>query len=341
MAASCAPFSGVAGAVVAVAPGIVVVATVPDGEPLRVLSMITAITPKTMTVSSVASNAIPCSRSEPCTLRRLRLKASMWANGIGAGSDLKGVTAGHGGPANAGVVTVQVLEIGTSRCARGAAMIQPFRLVASSVSSKSSMRSMDASMSTESITPSINRRVFLRDEVLRRGVMANDRVGRLFGVELEALGDRDANAFALQELGDLGVVGEVGTGGITPRISSATILLAKESGQRRAIFFNVAEFGANTFVPHLRECFGHLDPEAVQHEVVGVVVVREEFLTTLRDARPHRDEHETRVIQVTALDRTKEVGDAEKGRHALAWERESGDLFGASVVTVENEVVAL
>jgi len=41
-------------------------------------------------------------------------------------------------------------------------------------------------------------RVSLRDEVLGHRVMADDRVGRLFGVQLEAFGDRDANALALE-----------------------------------------------------------------------------------------------------------------------------------------------
>jgi len=39
-------------------------------------------------------------------------------------------------------------------------------------------------------------------------------------------------------------------------------------------------------VPHLGERFSHLDAEAVEHEVVGVVVVREEFLTSLGNSGP-------------------------------------------------------
>lgn len=46
----------------------------------------------------------------------------------------------------------------------------------------------------------------LRDEVLGLGVRADNCVGRLLGVELEAFGDFDANTVSAQDLGDLGVV---------------------------------------------------------------------------------------------------------------------------------------
>jgi hypothetical protein len=53
--------AGVAGAVVVVAPGpgFVVLVPVADGEPLRVLNMMTTMTPKMMIVISVASIATP------------------------------------------------------------------------------------------------------------------------------------------------------------------------------------------------------------------------------------------------------------------------------------------
>ena len=89
--------------------------------------------------------------------------------------------------------------------------------------------------------------------------MADDRIGRLFGMELETFGDTYPNALGFEELGDLGVVREVRARGVTPRIASPSVLLAKEAREGRSVLIVEAEFLADPLVPQLRERLGHFD----------------------------------------------------------------------------------
>ena len=63
------------------------------------------------------------------------------------------------------------------------------------------------------------RRSQLDDEVLGLGVGADDRRGGLLGFELELLGELHADAVELEQLGDLGLVLEVGARRVAPRVA--------------------------------------------------------------------------------------------------------------------------
>ena len=67
----------------------------------------------------------------------------------------------------------------------------------------------------------------LGDEVLGQWVVTDDGVGSLLGVELEAFRDLNAYSSGSEELGDLGVVGQVRTSGIAPRVATTSILLTE------------------------------------------------------------------------------------------------------------------
>ena len=58
-------------------------------------------------------------------------------------------------------------------------------------------------------------------------MVADNCVSGLFRVQLETIGDLNTNAAGFEELGDLGVVGEVRTGGVAPRVAATTVLLAE------------------------------------------------------------------------------------------------------------------
>lgn len=114
--------------------------------------------------------------------------------------------------------------------------------------------------------------------------MANDGVGGLFGMQLEALGDTDANATCFEQRGNFCVIGEIGTRGVAPRITTAAVLLAKKSRERRTVFCYEAKFFTNSVMPKFGQGFGHFNTEAVQHEVVGVTIFFEKFLAAFRDS---------------------------------------------------------
>src|SRR5207248_11680631 len=91
------------------------------------------------------------------------------------------------------------------------------------------------------------------DEVLRLRVVADYGRGRLLGLVLPfgLFADGHADAIRLQELGDLGVVLEVGAGGIAPRVPSAAVLLAEQAGERGPVLGREAPLLADAVVPVL------------------------------------------------------------------------------------------
>src|SRR5438477_2941881 len=112
------------------------------------------------------------------------------------------------------------------------------------------------------------------DEVLRAWVMADERRGGLLGLVLPTrfFVALDTDVLGAQQLGDLGVVFEIGAGGIAPRIAPTAILLAEQAGQRRPVHVGEAPLLADAMVPVLGQRLGHLDPQTVQQQIVLVLV---------------------------------------------------------------------
>ena len=71
-------------------------------------------------------------------------------------------------------------------------------------------------------------------EIFRLGMVDDDRRGRLLGVELVFLGQRDADLVGAQQVEQLPLVGEVGTGRVAERIAAAAIALLPASPRCRA-----------------------------------------------------------------------------------------------------------
>ena len=86
-------------------------------------------------------------------------------------------------------------------------------------------------------------------------------------------------------------------------------------------------------MPHLGECLGHLHAQAVQQQVVLVLVGREQLGAAFRDSLAHGHDVEGRVVGLTGArlavhQRPEEVRDAQERLlalarvgepHALAW----------------------
>ena len=74
-----------------------------------------------------------------------------------------------------------------------------------------------------------------------------------------------------------------GHAGIAPRVAAAAVLLAEQPAERRAVLVDEAPLGADPVVPHLGQRLGHLDADAVQHQVVLVLVRGEQLGRRLAD----------------------------------------------------------
>jgi len=69
------------------------------------------------------------------------------------------------------------------------------------------------------------------------GVVDDDGVGALFGFEEVALGEVDADVFfGLEEAEDLGLIFEVGAGGVAEGVAGAAILLMEEVADAGRVF---------------------------------------------------------------------------------------------------------
>src|ERR1035441_5637557 len=89
----------------------------------------------------------------------------------------------------------------------------------------------------------------LSDEVLGLGVMADDGCRCLLRVELEPLADLDPDAIGTEQINHLGVVLQVGTCRVAPRISAAAVFLAEQSGQGGSVFVGVSQFLPDPMMP--------------------------------------------------------------------------------------------
>ena len=154
-------------------------------------------------------------------------------------------------------------------------------------------------------------------------MVADDRRSRLLGLVLPAgfFTHADTDAPCLEQLGNLGIVFQVGARGVAPRITPTAILLAEEPVQRRTVFVDEAPLAANAMVPELGERLGHLDTNAMHDEVLLVLVLGEQLGGCIADPGAHRDDVKCRVVDLAALNRAEEVGDAQERRLVLAWVR--------------------
>ncbi len=128
------------------------------------------------------------------------------------------------------------------------------------------------------------------------------------------LADLDAEPVGAEQRGDGGVVLEVGARRVAPRVAAAAVLLAEQPADRRAVLADEPPLLADPLVPVLGERLGHLDAEAVQQQVLLVLVGGEQPGRLLADRRAHRDDVEGGVVDLAGLDRPEEVGDAQERR---------------------------
>ena len=72
-----------------------------------------------------------------------------------------------------------------------------------------------------------------------------------------------ADAVELEQVVELGLVVEVGTRRVAPRVAGTAVLLAEQSGERGAVLVGEAPFLTDAAVPELGEGLGHLDRQPV------------------------------------------------------------------------------
>src|SRR5690606_4101778 len=181
-------------------------------------------------------------------------------------------------------------------------------------------------------------------EVLGPGVVADQRRGRLLRVVLEpgVLVAGDPDALGAEQLGHGLVVLEVRARRISPGVAAAAVALAEQPVESTAVGGGRVGAGwvlvrespllADAPVPVLGERLGHLHAEAVQEQIVLVLVRREQLGGALRDRRAHRHDLERHVVEIAGVDRPEEVRDAQERLLALAGERETGPFLRAGLV---------
>src|SRR5215213_3694499 len=129
-------------------------------------------------------------------------------------------------------------------------------------------------------------------EVLRLLVVDDDGGGGLLGDELELFAQLDADALGREQLEELRLVFEVGARRVAEAEARALVALVEEFREFRRVAFGDAQLFADALVPEFRERLGRLDREAVEVQIVGVVVRAEKLLRVLARAPPYGDELE-------------------------------------------------
>lgn len=158
-------------------------------------------------------------------------------------------------------------------------------------------------------------------------------------MELELLGEVDADALGLEEVGDLGAVLQVGAGAVAEGEAGAPVLEGEHVLDVGGVLAGEAQFRADSCVPVLGECLGQLDGQAVQFEVVAVGVRLEELGGLLADPVADGDDLEADDVRLAGLLRAEEVGQAESAATALAGEREARTFV--ALVVEDDQVVVL
>ncbi len=117
-----------------------------------------------------------------------------------------------------------------------------------------------------------------RYKILGLGMVDDDGVGALLGLQVELLGEAHADVLlGLEQAEDLRLVLEVGAGGIAEGVTRAAIFLVEEIGDARRVFAGDAEQLARLLVDQLGQRLGGLHREAVQIEILCKVAGLEEL----------------------------------------------------------------
>jgi hypothetical protein len=128
------------------------------------------------------------------------------------------------------------------------------------------------------------------DEVLGLGVVADDGGGGLLGLVLpspvSSLTSMPMRPASSRSRPPMVVVLEVRAGRVAPRVAAAAVLLAEQAGEDGPVLVGEAPLLADAAVPVLGEGLGHLHADAVQHQVVLVLVGGEQLRCAPRPARP-------------------------------------------------------
>jgi hypothetical protein len=109
----------------------------------------------------------------------------------------------------------------------------------------------------------------------------------LLGVELGFLADGDADAHGAQEVEQLGLVLQVGAGGVAEGISGTSIAMANHFGHGAVVLVAEAELSADARVHVFGHGLGQLDAETEQAEIVAIAVGQEPLALELRRAIAH------------------------------------------------------
>jgi hypothetical protein len=167
----------------------------------------------------------------------------------------------------------------------------------------------------------------------------DDRAGRLLRRELGLLAQLDADPLPLQQVLDLVLVLDGGAGRVAERVARAAVLLL---GQHRlqVALLGEAKLLADAVVPVLREGLGELHRQAVQLEVLAVVVAGEHLRGDFGHVRAHRDDGEADDIDVAAVLAAEEVRQAQPSVPALPREGEAAPLV-ARLRVQDDEVLVL
>jgi hypothetical protein len=99
----------------------------------------------------------------------------------------------------------------------------------------------------------------LGDEVLGLRVVADDGVGGLFGMQLKSFRDLYANSPTFKQVDQLGIIGQIGTGWVSPRVATTAVFLAEQASDGRTIFGLVAKFCPDSAMPKFGQPLSHLD----------------------------------------------------------------------------------
>src|SRR6187402_1172772 len=106
--------------------------------------------------------------------------------------------------------------------------------------------------------------------------MDDEGVGRLLRVQLELLGQRHADPLWLEELHDLGSILEIRARRVPEGVPRTPVALLEHGVEPGLVLVAEAELAADSGMPALGERLRELHGQAVELEVVAVLVLLEQ-----------------------------------------------------------------
>src|SRR5688572_3445974 len=131
-----------------------------------------------------------------------------------------------------------------------------------------------------------------RVEVLRLRMMHDQRVSGLLGMQLQFLGQLNADPLWVEQRHQLAPVAQLGAGRIAEGVSGASVGLVADHLLHRPVVAGKSEIRPDPGMPHLGQCLGQLHTQPMQLEIVPVRVLLEQAGSHLRNLRPHGDQVE-------------------------------------------------